>query len=301
MASTIKCCRRGGTIILSQLRIADIINTNSVVDYIFKRQNEDGGYTFCRGTASNAQDTYYALKILEILNVKSCNTERTVLFLQGLQHEDGGFDSVKAAFYVIQSLSQLGSSPTRPTNPLIHSFEVILRGLEHPSTYVEIVSEIENLHLAVELLRNLNFPIDAEKVTKQISNLRNSDRSFGSRRHSRIASTYHALEILRVLNHDNESLKETLRWIRRCEVPSGGLVSSPDVATSYLEDTYFGVKTLEILNERLRYPQETLKYIVKFQNPNGGFRRSVFLGISDLESTYQAISCIKAIISSRGY
>ena len=232
-----------------------------------------------------------------MLGVKSVNVDRTVLFLQGLQHKDGDFDSVKVAFYVIQSLSHLGSSPTRPANPLVHSFDVILRDLEHPSTYVEIVSEIENLHLAIELIHKLNLPINVEKVTKQVLSLRNSDGSFGIRKHSRIASTYHALKILKILNHDNKILEEMLRWIRCCEVPSGGFVSSPEASTSYMEDTYFGVKALEVLEESPKYPKETLKYIVKFQNPNGGFRRSIFLGISDFESTFHALSCIKTILS----
>jgi hypothetical protein len=232
-----------------------------------------------------------------MLSVKLSNTVRTVLFLQGLQHEDGGFDSVKAAYYVIQALFLLGSSPRKPADPLMHYFDAILRGLESPSTYVEIVSEIENLHLAIELLYALSFPVNAEKVTKQVLSLRNSDGSFGSRRHSRIASTYHALEILKILNHDDEASENTLRWIRRCEISSGGFVSSPDASASFMEDTYFGVKALEALDERLRYPKETLERIVKFQNPNGGFRRSIFLGISEFESTYHAISCIKTILS----
>ena len=274
-----------------------MVNTNSVVDYVFERQNEDGGYTFCRGTASNAQDTYYALGILEMLGVKPKNTERTTGFLQGFQHEDGGFDSVKVAFYVIKSLSQLGSRPIKPAYPLMHFFGIILRGLERPSTYVEVVSEYENLHLAVDLVHSLNFPVDEKKTAKQILSLSNSDGSFGISRHSRIASTYHALKILKILNRNDKKPKETLRWIRRCELPSGGFVSSPDASTGYLEETYYGVKALEVIDETPSYPKETLKYIARFQNPNGGFRRSQFLGISDLESTYYALSSVNVILS----
>ena len=297
MASTIKCRKRGGTTILSQLRIADLINTKAVVDYVFERQNENGGFTFCRGTESNAQDTYYALKILEMLSVSPDNTERTVHFLQGLQREDGNFDSVKVAYYVVESLSQLGAALTKPLDSILQFFHAILKGLKSPSTYVEIVSEIENLHFAIELLYKLNFPFNKKQVGKQVLSLRNNGGSFGSTRHSQIASTYHALGTLKIMDYDVRSLRDTLRWIRRCEVPSMGFVSSPDVATSYLEATYFGVKALEVLDESLSYPKETLKYIVKFQNPNGGFRRSQFLGISDLESTYHALSCVKTIFS----
>jgi len=79
--------------------------------------------------SSNAQDTYYALRILAMLEVKPRNVERTVGFLQGLQREDGNFDSVKVAFYVIMSLSQFSYSLAKNAYLLMRSFDVILRGL----------------------------------------------------------------------------------------------------------------------------------------------------------------------------
>ena len=277
----------------------DLINLEVIVDYVFKRQNEDGGYTFCREAESNAQDTFYALKVFEMVGALPRNVDKTVRFLQGLQHDDGDFDSVKVAYYVIQSLSQLGHMQLKNLDRLHQSFDEVFAGLKNPSTHenIEIVSEIENIHLAVELLNTLDFPINTECVTKQILSLWNIDRSFGNIRNSRIASTYHALGTLKILNYDVEALRATLSWIRRCEIPSGGFVASPELLTTYLEDIYFGVKALEVLNESLRYPEETLRFIANLQNPNGGFRRSIFLGISTFESTYQALSCIKIIHS----
>lgn len=276
-----------------------MIDIKGVVNYVLERQNEDGGYTFCRGTDSNAQDTYFALKILKILSFKPKKVEKTVRFLQRLQHEDGDFDSVKVAYYATKALSYLGSKPLKPLLPLKSSLNLFLKSLKHPSTYVEIVSEIESIHLAVEIFSDQEFPIDSDKIIKLLLNLKNNDGSFGSRRHSRIASTYHAIEVLRLLKNNDELPIDTLTWIRRCEIPSGGFVSSPDVSTGFLEDTYYGVKVLKIFNQKLEYPNETLKYLAKFQNPNGGFRRSVYLGISTLESTYQAISTIDTILSSK--
>jgi len=219
--------------------------------------------------------------------------------LQGLQHEDGDFDSVKVAYYVVKALSCLGLKPLKPLTPIMRSFNLILNGLVHSSTDVEAISEIETLHLTVELFFDQKLSLDADKVVKHLLSLKNSDGSFGVRRHSRIASTYYALGILRILNSDDQLPKDTLTWIRRCEVPSGGFVSSPDVSTGFLEDTYYGVKLLKIFNETPKYLQETLKYVAKFQNPNGGFRRSIFLGISTLESSFQAISVIETLLSSR--
>ena len=274
-----------------------MINTNGVVDYIFERQNENGGYTFCREAESNSQDTYYALKVLEMVGAHPRNVGKTVRFLQGLQHDDGDFDSVKVAYYVVHSLSILGSLPANPVDRPAKSFEAIFAGLETPSTYIEILSEIENAHLAVELLNFLQLRIDVKRITELVLSLRNGDGSFGSTRHSQIASTYHGLGTLKILNYDVKALRDTLVWVRKCEVPTGGFVSSPALSSTYMEDTYYGVKALEVLEERPTYSEETLKFISEFQNPNGGFRRSIFLGISEFESTYQALSSIKSILN----
>ena len=47
-----------------------------IVDYVVSRQNMDGGYTFCLGAESNAQDTYYGLATLQLLNEAFPNPEK---------------------------------------------------------------------------------------------------------------------------------------------------------------------------------------------------------------------------------
>jgi hypothetical protein len=171
----------------------NLIRVNDVVNYIYARQNEDGGYTFARGTESSAQDTYYAVETLRMLGAELKNVDKTVLFLRCLQHRDGNFDSVKIAYYVTEALSLLGSKPAKPMDRLAQSLEVLIGGLKNPDAHIELVSEIENVYLAVKLLNTLNFSIDSDRVVKQILRLQNADGSFGSRRHSRIASTCYAL------------------------------------------------------------------------------------------------------------
>lgn len=277
-----------------------MINTKSIATYIFERQNEDGGYTFARGAESNAQDTYYAIKILRMLDTKPTNMDKTIRFLQGLQHQDGSFDSIKGAYYVITTLSFLGAKPIKPLEETALSLEILIEGLENPQIYIEALSEIEDIYLAVKLLDSINFPLNSERVTKQILKIQNDDGSFGSRRFSRLASTYYALAILKLIGYDVKALPNTLKWIRQCEIQSGGFTDGSEISSPYIvmEDIYFGVKSLEALDETCRFPKATLELIAKFQNPNGGFRRSIFLGISDFESTYQALSSIKTILVS---
>lgn len=287
-------------VIIPLLEQKATIRVNDVVHYILKRQNEDGGYTFCQGTESSAQDTYYATEILRMLDAKPRNMDKTSLFLQGLQRQDGDFDSVKVAYYVITTLSYLGAKPAKPIDRFVRSFETLIEEAENTEVYVDVTSEVENIYFATKILNMLNFPMDHDRIIKQILGLQNRDGSFGRAGYSKLASTYYSLKTLSLLNYDARKLEKTLRWVKRCEAPSGGFLAAPELSPTYIviEDIYFGVKSLEALDETCRYSKETLDLIAKFQNPNGGFRRSIFLGISDFESTYQALSAMETILKS---
>lgn len=287
-------------VIIPILKQKATIRVNDIVHYILTRQNEDGGYTFCQGTESSAQDTYYAIETLRMLDAKPKNVDKTILFLQSLQCQDGDFDSVKAAYYVIRTLSYLGAKPAKPIDKFARSFKTLIEKAENTEVYVDVTSEVENIFFATEILNMLNFPVDHDRLIKQILGLQNQHGSFGRAGYSKLASTYYSLKTLSLLNYDARKLEKTLRWVRQCEAPSGGFLAAPELSPTYIviEDIHFGVKSLEALGETCRYPKETLDLIAKLQNSNGGFRRSVFLGISDFESTYQALSAMETILKS---
>ncbi|MCD6530802.1 hypothetical protein J7L06_11070 [Candidatus Bathyarchaeota archaeon] len=297
MASTIKI---GGGTILSLSEVERLIDLESVADYVLNRQNRDGGYTFCRGAESSAQDTFYAIEIMNLIGIEPRNVEKTASFLRGLQRGDGRFDSIKIAYYAFKTLHRLGFRLEVPEEYLLSSLENSLARLEEARVYADVSSEIEVAGFIVEMLEMSDVPFDSGKVASEVLRLRNFDGSFGKAGYSKLASTYYSLKTLSMLGYRIKGFKDTLNWLRRCEVPSGGFVGSPSLSPTYLvmEDTYFGLNALSLLGEKCRYPRETLNLIRKFQNPNGGFRRSIFLGISDFESTYQALSSIKVLIES---
>lgn len=279
----------------------DLINVEAIVNYIFERQNSDGGYTFCRGTESSAQDTFYAIKILNMLDVKPKNVKETVAFLHGLQHSDGSFDSVKVAYYVVESLISLGYNYTKPIDYFVETLNKFVESLGNTKVvYPDVPSEVEDIYFSVKVLNSFEVPVNSNRIVKQVLKLQNADGSFGRLGYNKLASTYYSLSLLSILGYTVNKLGKTLGWIRQCEVPSGGFVGEPGLSSIYMvmENIYFGVKALEVLNECCRYPMETLELIAKFQNTNGGFRRSIFLGISEFESTYQALSSIERIMKS---
>jgi hypothetical protein len=263
-----------------------------------ERQNNDGGYTFCKYTDSSAEDTYFAVQTLKLLGVEPKQKASTIKFLKSLQHEDGSFDSIKVAYYVIRTLKDLGAKLEKSPKEFILSLKNPYGGFGSLNIDVEVSSEIESTYYSIESLKLLNEPINHNEIINFILSLKNFDGSFGKQGYSKIASTYYALASLNLLGYNTKSLNKTIEWIRKCESPKGGFNSNPYGFNAYMviEDCYFGVKALEILDEVCKYPLQTLSLISKFQNSNGGFRRSIFMGISTLECTYYAVSTIQTIL-----
>ena len=275
----------------------DWIQTESIIDYVMERQNKDGGYTFAQWAESSAQDTYYALKILKILGVKPANTNLTIQFLKKLQNVDGSFDSIKVAYYVIESIRELGASLENGVEKVILSAQSAIRRLGNIEVNIEASSELETAYLSLKTLQSVRHLAGFDLSSGLILRLKNDDGSFGEGGYSRMASVHFALASLRLLGYGVDELDSTLSWIRGCEYPSGGFARHPKEFDPYLmlDEIYYGLKALEVLGEVSRYPSENLTLITKFQNKNGGFRRSIYLGISDFDTTFYALSSINML------
>lgn len=275
------------------------IRIQEALQYIQMRQNEDGGYSFARGAESSAADTYYGIRVLKTLGAEPGSTAKTINFMQGLQREDGSFDSVNVAYYVAKTLDELGARLQRPFEDFVLSLQTTQGGFGVLEADMESPSELEMTYLSLELLRTVEHSISFAKTKDIILTRQNPDGSFGRSGYSRLGATYHALASLSLLGFDGRTLRRTEEWVRSCEIPSGGFRTNPESFDPYfiMDDIYYGVKCLEVLGKNYRFPSQTLDLVGKFQNENGGFRRSVFLGISTFESTYHAISACSTILA----
>ena len=263
------------------------------------RQNEDGGYSFARGAESSAADTYYAIQVLKMLGAEPGNAAKTINFMKSLQREDGGFDSVNVAYYVAETLDELGAKLQRPLKNFVLSLQTARGGFGVLEADIESPSELEATYLSLALLRLVEHNLSFAKTRNVILTCHNLDGSFGRSGYSRLGATYHALASLSLLGFDVSTLRQTEEWVRSCEIPSGGFKTNPESHDPYfiMDDIYFGVKCLDVLGKNYRFPSQTLDLIARFQNENGGFRRSIFLGISTFESTYHAISTCSTILA----
>ena len=260
---------------------------SKIIDYVVKRQNEDGGYTFCQGAESNLQDTYYGLAMLSLLRGNFLDIEKTVKFIS-----DARLDSIYSTYYVTKASLLLGKSIGAKLKKRLLS---ILNSKEYFGStdfFSEVSSEFTITFMALELANLLKIKVNTEEVTNWLLTFRNDDGGFGAQGQSNINSTYYAIASINLLKERLSDLFETITFVRECEKPYGGFTVIPMNFTPYMEHTYFGVMTLDLLGEKGKYPSQTIDFVLGCQNGNGGFARSD-LGISTFEYTFQAVNVLR--------
>jgi hypothetical protein len=264
-------------------------SARDVVDYVVSRQNTDGGYTFCQGAESNAQDTYYGLAILDLLKAPFPNIKQIIRWLH-----DFIPDSSYSHYYVAKALKLCGEEPDKR----LKDFPSYLRGSKGEigtiEVYVEVASEFEDSFMITELVNMAGIEIDRKKTIGWLLSYQNNDGGFGAHKHSNLNSTYHAVASLSNLGYPVKSLRATVGYVRSCEKPSGGFTVVPKSSNPYMEHVYFGASTLDLLGEHAKYPEKTVQSVLKCQNVNGGFARS-HLGISTFVDTFYAVSILQKL------
>jgi hypothetical protein len=282
--------REAGRLTLLANRQSKDLWVSRVIDYVVNRQNEDGGYTFCQGTESNAQDTYYGLAILDLLGVPFPKVEKTLEWLQSFVP-----DNLYSHYYVAKTIKLCGKEPEKKLlRKFILSLPIVNGEFGTVDVYAEVASEFLPIFMAVELAGLAVVEINREWIVGWLLGFKNGDGGFGAHGHSNLNSTYHAVASLFSLGYPVESLRDTLGYVRACEKPYGGFTVVPNGAIPYMEHIYYGTSTLNLLGERLRYPKQTAELVLKCQNANGGFARSD-LGISTFEDTFYAVSVLQTI------
>lgn len=274
---------------LEKRQFADSPRVKRIVDYVVKRQNDDGGYAFAQGLDSNAQDTYYGLAILDLLKVPFPRVKKTIEWLH-----DFAPDSLYSHYYIAKGLKICGEKPHRSLKDFLLSLQISRGEFGTADVYVEVASEFQFISMITELANMVGVEINREKTAAWLLSYQNRDGGFGAHGHSNLNSTYHAVASLFNMGYPVKSLKETVAYVRSCEKPSGGFTVVPRSSIPYMEHIYYGVSTLELLGEHARYPEETAEVVLKCQNSNGGFARSD-LGISTFEDTFYAVSILQMI------
>lgn len=271
-------------------RFSDSFLTEGIIKCVVNDQNSDGGYTFCTGAESNAQDTYYGLQVLNLLNYPFPNLEKTVEWLLSLE-----LYNVYTHYYVGKSLELCG---VQIDDRFKKYFTSIVNSKEYfgnaTNVFAKPSTELESLFMVLEFAKKLKLKFNSEDVERWLLGFKNKDGGFGEKGHSNIISTYYAVASLQLLKNNLENLTDAIDFVRKCETPQGGFTIVPNALKTYIEFTYFGVMTLDILGEKCRFPKQTIDFVIKCQRANGGFARTS-IGISTLENTFQAVNILRKL------
>jgi len=261
----------------------------NVFNYVSSHQKADGGYTFVQRNEANAQDTYYELAILRLLDLPLPNLEKTIGWLRGFKPSN-----IHHYYYVGRALSLCGEVLDDRFEK--HVVSAIASGSRRGSldVYTDVDSEFQVTHRVLELGDLFGFNPARKDLADWLLKYKNADGGFGAHGYSDTSLTYYALASLDLLGFDTKSLKDTAAFLRTCEKPYGGFTIVPYSFAPYVEYTYHGVMALDTLGQDCRFPSQTADFVLRCQNINGGFARTD-LGISTFENTLNAVSIMRKL------
>lgn len=277
---------------------ARFVDVHKTLEYVEKRRHEDGGYCFVSVLSdTNVNDTYYAVKIYELLGLEVPEREKTIEFLEkAIQPQT----AVVAIAMALEGLAILGAKDLAREhvdivytkyNPLEDKFAVGLGGSEEFGT----ATPLEATYWVVKAFRAIGQPIgeeEREKIREFIMKFRMGN-GFGVKQPT-TTMTYQALYTLYSLGYRPP---KSLHF-RNCELCGdwGGFTEVPYSLPPYLEPTFYATRGLELQGETPTCPRRHIWFIRQLQNSNGGFRRSLELGISNFQNTYRALAVVDAMM-----
>ncbi|GAB6135304.1 prenyltransferase/squalene oxidase repeat-containing protein [Thermococcus prieurii] len=276
-------------------RIARYVNVDAVLKYVGERRHEDGGYCFVSLLDdTNVNDTYYAVKIYELLDLDFPEPEKTIEFLaNAIQPQT----AVVAIAMALEGLAVLGAKDVARErseivftkyNPAEGKFAVGLGGSEEfgTATPLEATYWVTKAFDAIGLKFN---PDEREAIREFVMKFRNGN-GYGVKQPT-TTMTYQAIFSLRKLGYHPPKSPH----FRNCELCGdwGGFTEVPYSLPPYLEPTFYASRGLEIQDETPSCPRRHVWFIRQLQNPNGGFRRSIELGISNFQNTYRALAVVE--------
>jgi len=274
------------------------VDVNAALEYVNARRHEDGGYCFVSLLDdTNVNDTYYAVKIYDLLELEFPEPEKTIEFLANAVQPQ---TAVVAIAMALEGLAILGAKDLAREksdivftkyNPLEGKFAVGLGGSEEfgTATPLEATYWVTKAFDAIGLKFN---PDEREAIRSFVMKFRNGN-GYGVKQPT-TTMTYQALFTLHTLGYRPPRSPH----FRNCELCGdwGGFTEVPYSLPPYLEPTFYATRGLEIQRESPTCPKRHVWFIRQLQNPNGGFRRSLELGISNFQNTYRALAVVASMV-----
>lgn len=242
-------------------QLSRLLELSKVIQYLKDREKKGGGFSFVPELYPDIEDTYYAVRALQFLNV-DIDRNNTANYLKSINVGKIGFPR---AVYMLLYLHLSAGVELSP--PLVNLSSKDWSGFQ---------------------------PLDAQYFSDAIRKLLGrplkplrSSSSFQFQTQENLQSLRKKVSIL--LDHDiNFDRRQIIRWVQSSQNGDGGFGFYP-VTTSYMENTYCALEILSKLNSSPMQFDLCQKYILGCQTKSGGFGRAP-ASFPFIESTFHAVS-----------
>jgi len=237
------------------------LDISRVIQYLKDREKEQGGFSFVPDLYPDIEDTYYAVRILQLLE-SDVDRNKTANYLKSIDWMGVGFP--RAIYMLVYLHFSLNIEFPPPLNNL----------LKRDCSRFQV---LDAQYFSDETWKLLNRPL---KSPASLS-------PFLFHQHENLQSLRKKVSVL--LNHGIDfERREISRWVQLCQNGDGGFGFYPGT-TSFMENTYCAVEILSKLNSSLREVETCREYILNCQTKSGGFGRAP-MSFPFIESTFHAVS-----------
>jgi hypothetical protein len=232
-----------------------------VIQYLKDREYEEGGFSFVQDLYPNVEDTYYAIRTLQLLMV-DIDRNKTANYLKSIIWEEVYFPRI---VYMLLYL-HLSVDMELPV-PLVNLLEKDWSKFQF----------LDAQYCSNEIQKLLNQPL---KPLLFLS-------SFQFQAHENLQSLRKKVSVLIDLNIDFDR-HQIIRWVQLCQNGDGGFGFFPGT-TSYMENIYCALEILSKLQASPWRIDTCREYILGCQTKSGGYGRAP-ISFPFIESTFQAVA-----------
>ena len=233
------------------------------IDFVFSREQPEGGFSFAGFMPPTLEDTYYAIKTLKLiekeLNRKIPIKKETIAYIQRI---DDDIVDYRLQYQLLWLCEQFKLKPILINrNQFIVSKEsyeqlyyyVLLKGkidennitLNKP---IEKLRYVSDLSFLVLIKKKLKIKFDQQMYVEKIQAIQNNDGGFGfdDGSTSFLENTYLAVKALSALKKEPLLLKECVGLVKGCRANNGGYGRSTSTVPT-LQATYMATRCLRFL------------------------------------------------------
>jgi len=249
-------------------KLSHLLELSKVVQYFKDREKKEGGFSFAPELYPDVEDTYYAVRTLQLLKV-DIDRDKTADYLKSIDWKEVGFPrAVYMLLYIHLSLGielprqlidlsgkdwsgfpmldvqyfsdEIGKLLGRPLKPL-HSSS---------SFQFQTNESLQTLRKKVSILLDRGISFDSQQMVRWVQSSQNGDGGFGfyPETTSYMENTYCALEILSKFGSSPVQIELCRKYILSCQTNKGGFGRAP-VSFPFIESTFHAVSGLLLLEK----------------------------------------------------